>query len=92
MSYISKILERANIQQIIAFLMSGAEYTPISDETYTQRLDNATKPLYNYLEKLNIPELDELLDEATFVSDDVHMEIGMICGFKIAMELIGKLE
>ncbi len=92
MSYISQMYERANIQQLRSFLISGVEYTPISNETYTQRLNEVTKPLYDYLEKLNSPELDELINEATFVSDDVHMEIGMICGFKLAMELIGKFE
>ncbi len=92
MSYITEIFERANIQQIRSFLQSGAEDDYIKDKTYKQRITESCKPLNDFLENLKSSELDDMVGNALYAYENVYLEIGMQCGFMLAMEIYNKNE
>ena len=89
MSYISEIFERANFQQIRSFLLDGVESMQTSPQTYQARLETAFECI-----ETNLPDLckdDDAINpilEYSSANHDVYMEIGLQCGFILAMDLM----
>lgn len=95
MDYFERIFERANLQQIRSFLMSGAEYVDISDKSYSERKMDAWNKLAKALKEIisDDKEFDRVSDAINAYSSElnnIYMEIGICCGFMIAEQLYKK--
>lgn len=93
MSYIDGIFGRANMQNIREFLLYGVEEYHVSQKTYLERLKSAEKEANRYLRSFY--DSDDEYEEASSpvfkyasVIEDVYMEIGLQCGFILAMEIM----
>lgn len=93
MNYIDEIFTRANIQQIREFLMHGVDCVEVKSEGYLERLEKSYKPvndiIYHYFPERK--ENDKIMDRIGLClgeAEDVYMEIGLQCGFILAMQII----
>lgn len=93
MSYISRIFDRLDIQQIRQFLLYGTESMDISNAPYKQRLEDAEKIARKKIEE-KFPMKEEYKDILgdieiyTSTAQDVYMEIGMQCGAMLTIQLL----
>lgn len=88
MSYIDDIFERADIQQICSFLMTGAVSKTVTGSHHT-RLNTASTALLDELHSAvgnekQYERLEALATEAMSVSGYVFLEIGIKVGIKLA--------
>ncbi|MCQ1530905.1 hypothetical protein [Lutispora saccharofermentans] len=96
MSYITEIFDRLDIQHIREFLLHGVECVEISNKSYKQRIEDASKSAIEMIEK-KFPERDDCEKITSKVYNysgtiqDVYMEIGMQCGAILAMQLIANM-
>ena len=93
MSYIPKIFDRANIQNITQYLLWKESVTKVSEKSYEQRLEEHKEPAIEIIESKfpDMHENDEIIGEIhkyAEVVQDVYMEIGMQCGAFIAFQLL----
>lgn len=89
MNYFDNIMKRANVMELRAFLLDGAELGEIDSRSYEERLDSAYKLLgkhYTFSDGYSADD-DEVI-EALAIFQDVYTEIGMRAGAKIALELL----
>ncbi len=93
MDYITEIFSRLDIQQIREFLMHGVECIEVKSEGYLERLEKSHKPvndiIYHYFPERE--ENDKIMDRIGLClgeAEDVYMEIGLQCGFILAMQII----
>ena len=91
MSYIAKIFEKLELQQIRTFLLQGVECLQVSDESYKERLENAGDSVFKAVEKKisDKEENNRLMSDIhhyASVTQDVYMEIGMQAGTKKSIE------
>lgn len=93
MSYIAKILERADIRQIRNFLLDGVESPKENNNNinYEKRLEDAGERVFEKAEE-KLPEILDDIFNYYGVVQNVYMEVGMKCGAKIAAQLLGKQE
>ncbi len=95
MNYVDEIFNRANLQNISGYLTGGLDYTEISDETFYQRLEEASDDAQKTLEEA-LPEDSEynkIIDDMhryAVVTGEIYMEIGLKCGVMLAAQLFGK--
>jgi hypothetical protein len=97
MSYISEIFSRLDIQHIREFLLHGVECVRLNPKGYKERIDEAGKPVKSILQQY-FPETGEyekimgsVLDYTSNIQD-VYMEIGLQCGFALAMQIFQNTE
>lgn len=93
MSFIDEIFSRANMQNIREFLLYGVEEYEVSKETYLERLKSAERKANQYLRSLydsddEYGEASSPVFEYASVIENVYMEIGLQCGFTLAMEMM----
>ena len=95
MNYIDEIFERADIQHIREFLLSGMECIQTSPKSYQQRLNEAWEPVDAVI-KSKFPdekEQEKIFNEITrhaAATQDVYTEIGLQCGAILAARLLGR--
>lgn len=92
MSYISELFARVNIQQIRAFILYGTECS-VTDKNYEQRIKEVQKETNSIInEKFpDFAECDNISKTINLYAaetESVYMEIGMQCGFMLAMQFI----
>jgi len=93
MSYISEIFDRLDIQHIREFLMHGVECAEIDTRTYQQRIDESLQPVNEIIQQ-RFPDMTEYetirnkIYNYAITCEDVYMEIGLQCGFTLAMQTI----
>ena len=92
MSYITEIFERLDIQHIREFLLHGVDETEIDTRSYMERLKTPEKTMTSMLHS-KFPDgkeyeevTDKVYDYAT-AYEEVYMEIGLQCGFVLAMQI-----
>lgn len=89
MNYFDNIMKRANILELRAFLLGGAELQKVDSRSYEERLDSAYELLgKHYTFSEGYSEDDDEVIEALALFQDVYTEIGMRAGAKIALELL----
>jgi len=92
MSYISEIFERLDIQCIREYLLHGCDATKIDSRSYLERLTTPEKALSSMLEskladKNECEEVKDIIYDYANALEEVHMEIGLQCGFILAMQI-----
>ena len=90
--HIEKIFARLNIQHIREFLMNGEEATNVDTMGFAERIEQRFNSVMKKIRARfpDVKELDVLADiicEYSVVCEDVYMEIGINCGFKMAKML-----
>ena len=90
---ISEIFARTDIEQVMAFILYGAENSSISTESYNTRINKATRPIVNRLNEIyaNADDKDNAqsdLSQALAIYQNVYMEIGMKAGAKLLYQLL----
>jgi len=92
MSYITKIFERLDLQQIREFLLYGTECAKVSEEDYKQRLEtvrsHVSEVIDNFPGEVEKEKVEDSIYDYVNVTQDVYMEIGMKCGAVLAMQLL----
>lgn len=97
MSYISEIFDRLDVQNIREFLLHGVECPASNPMGYEERITTAEKEVKEQIHR-KYPELqddNELMDSVLSYgseTEDVYMEIGLQCGFILAMRLLKNAE
>lgn len=92
MNYISEIFGRLNIQSIREFLLHGCDSTEIDSKSYAERLRMTENTMLKFLHG-KFPDNEECEKVTDKIYDyagamqDVHMEIGLQCGFILAMQV-----
>jgi len=94
MNHIDKILQRADVRQISAFLLHGVEGLELDPRLPAQRLKEESQPIYTRLKEL-YPDNDAL-DEALYdlaraltAYEETYLELGMIAGARLTKHLLG---
>ncbi len=93
MSYISEIFERLDLQSLREFLLHGIEPCKIDSRSYLERLETAEKKMRKLIHtKCPKLEKDEKIMSSILAyasqTEDVYMEIGLQCGFILAMQIL----
>lgn len=93
MDYITEIFNRANIQDIREFLLHGVEEVQYSTKSYKERIDESRKHVNGMIYR-KFPDMEEnekimdsVLDYGSEIQD-VYMEVGLQCGFMLAMQIL----
>jgi len=94
MDYLNKILQRADVRQIRAFLLHGAEDLEPDAQSPAQRLKEGSEPIYARLQALCADQgaLDEALYDlarALCAHEEAYLELGMMAGARLARQLLG---
>jgi hypothetical protein len=100
LDYIQQIFSRVNVQLIREFLFYGPVSEKVDKRGYKARIEEAKKQAFEILEEkfTDSQELDDVSDKVFGYSatcQDVYMEIGLQCGFALALEMlknVGKKE
>ncbi|MBB6690775.1 hypothetical protein H7B90_05095 [Cohnella xylanilytica] len=93
MNHMSEIFERAQIQCIREFLLRGVAGTDINPKSHKERIDEVHKSVIEFLED-KFPDMAEYEEATAKVYDyagtceDVYMEIGLQCGFMLAVQML----
>ncbi len=94
MSYISEIFQRSNIENVRDFLLYGSDGADHCSKSYIERLNLAYENIHKVVcESSKVMDNEEIvnkiMDEVCLV-EKVHMEIGLQCGFKLALQFVGE--
>lgn len=95
---LSEILERVKSENLLKFILYGFDDVKIfndipKEEGYNTRLDNAFEQYYKRLkEKFPQIEIDNesaylLVTDMLTLHDEIYMEIGLLAGAKLVMQL-----
>jgi len=92
-NHIKKIFERADIQQICEFLVSGLDLDELDKHTYGERLEEGSLRIVNRLKKMSKDEEEfsdmyEDFSDATVAYTNVCLEIGMKTGARLLYQLL----
>jgi len=93
MTYVEKYFKRADVQEIISFILYGGECTRFEKKSCETRLEDAENRTYDEISKLlrdGIAQEKAMSEIHDFMSvaQNVYMEIGMHVGVKIANQLL----
>jgi len=93
MNYISEIFERLDIQCVREFLLNGCNVTDINSKSYIERLKVPEKIMSSMLHDVFPDEKEyEKVTEKVYnfatACQDVYTEIGLQCGFVLAMQIM----
>ena len=94
MDYIDKILQRADLRQIRAFLLHGVEDLEPEAPVSAQRLKDESQPIYSRLKALYDDEdaYDEAIADlarALAAHEETYLELGVMAGARLARQLLG---
>lgn len=92
-SYIQEIMDRANLQQLREFLLTGVENIENQSFDYEERLHNAYSSFAILAKEHGIKEDSILQDALTFYISEceiVFVELGIIGGFSLCKEIFEK--
>ncbi|MCL2853458.1 MAG: hypothetical protein FWE20_10595 [Defluviitaleaceae bacterium] len=92
-SYISRTFTRMDLERISKFFLYGEEHKTQHSDLYFERLEKASKPIYNRINSLypNASDLTEPTNElshALSTFQEVYMEIGMKAGARLLYQLM----
>ncbi|MPM44405.1 hypothetical protein SDC9_91083 [bioreactor metagenome] len=93
MNFITRVFERADIQQIREFLLNGVECVELDKRSYKERIDEELQSAMEIITK-KFPEMDEYekITEKMFaysgMIENVYMEVGLQCGMMLAMQML----
>lgn len=92
MEYVKEILQRANIKNIREFLLLGVGDEKISEQGSSEQLRESYENIHRYIcESPLHMDNEDIYDEVmqnVCQAERVHMEIGLICGFRLACQLL----
>lgn len=93
MDYFSHIFERANLQQIRSFLLTGTECA-YKEKNRKEQIKEAERTVFNTIKSKfpDISEYEPIMNDIynyVYKSETAHMEIGLQCGFMIAVQMLG---
>lgn len=93
MSYVTEIFKRLNIQNIREFLLHGCDEINVDSRSYEERLEKPEKVMRNMLhdqfpEEKEYEEVTNKIYDYASACEEVYMEIGLQCGFVLAMEIV----
>lgn len=93
MSHISEVFKRASIQSLREYLLRGISNDEINPMDYTEHLAKAHKAVNQLIEeRFPNSEQHEAIKDRIYdyagACEDVYMEIGLQCGFILAMEIV----
>lgn len=92
MSYISEIFQRVNIQNIREFLLYGSECSEHCPKGYMEQLNEAYEDIHKLLCEnslsMNNEEISNAVMQNVNLIEKVHMEVGLVCGFKLALQML----
>lgn len=89
-------LNRSNLQQITSFLISGEELIKTTSDDYDSRLKKANQNMEDNLKQFHdeqSSEYDDILCLANVYTSDIQsisFEMGLQCGAKLILNLLGK--
>lgn len=93
-----KILQRADLASIRAFLKTGAEdLYEKTNLTYSEQIKTAMQNIKNIL-KENYPTFEEFdkvesyINEQIFILENVYFELGLLAGGKTAFQIAEKIK
>jgi hypothetical protein len=94
MDYLDKILQRADLRQIRAFLLHGVEDFEPEAHVSAQRLKDESQPIYARLRALypNEDAYDEAaydLARALAAYERTYLELGVLAGARLTRQLLG---
>lgn len=97
MSYIDSIFERADIKQIVSFLLCGTENNIISTKSYKERLDESGSPVIkaineHFHDNTVKEDFEHMVLDSWSEYESVFLEIGMLVGAKLALQYIANTE
>ncbi len=96
MGYFSEIFKRADIHEICDFLLFGSEGGEKCSQSYIEQLNGAYEDIHKVVcEKslgMDNEEIVNKIMERVSRVERVHMEIGLRCGFKLALQIIGEIQ
>ena len=89
MDYIDKILQRANVRQLCAFLLHGVEDLETDPRLPAQKLNEESQPIYARLKDMYTDE--DALDDAIYdlgralaAYVKTYLELGAMAGARLA--------
>ncbi len=89
MNYFDDVMKRANVMELRAFLLDGAELGKTDSRSYEERLNSAYALLCRHVPfSKDYSEADGDVIEALAIFQDVYTELGLRAGAKIALELL----
>jgi len=91
--YITKTFARVNLAQIRSFILTGEQERSQHGVNYEQRLDEASEPVYDRINKLypsarEATEPTNELSHALSTFQEVGFEIGMKAGARLLYQLM----
>jgi len=92
MSYISNIFERAHLQQLSEFLLTGVDALEVSEKSYEERLKDARTEALEKIQEYfpdDSEEMENRLLHIVWVYEKVYMEIGIQVGMTLSAQLFG---
>ena len=98
-NYFKGIYERANLKELRSFLVFGAEdlrcYSTLLEKgkSYEERIEKINKETREVIDSKiqDWNDQEEVMNkvmEYVCDSDDVHMEVGIQCGFMLALQMM----
>ena len=94
MDNIKDIFKRLDLQCIRDFLLTGGDNPEVSEETYAQRLEKPKTLVFGMIERRfpekEIDEVVEPIHHYAETTQNVYMEIGMICGGTLMSQLLNR--
>ena len=94
MGYFSEIFQRADIHEICDFLLFGSDGGEKCSKSYIEQLEGAYEGIHKVVCEKSLAMDNEgiynkIMEDVSQV-ERVHMEIGLRCGLKLALQLIGE--
>ncbi len=94
MGYFSEIFQRADLHEICDFLLFGSDGGEKCSKSYMEQLDGAYEGIHKVVceesQGMGNEEIFNKIMEGMSQAERVHMEIGLRCGFKLALQLMGE--
>lgn len=93
MDYIKDAFSRMDLRQIRQYLLYGEDDYELEQQSYHDRLQNGSAPIYDRLNRIYPEEiaLDKAaadLSQALIAYESVYMEIGMKAGARLLYQLL----
>lgn len=97
MNYLDEIFTRADLQQIRAFLLHGAEESSLDPRPYKERIDNAHRAFTvrlhrDYPNEKDYEEITGSIYDYAAAIEEIYMEIGLQVGAILAAQIAKNLK
>ncbi len=96
--FLNELMERADIYLLKSFIIDGSDYIgDIPKASYRERLEKADEEIMEFLaSKCEAQEeknkITDLFCCMTDVYWDIYVEVGMLAGIKLSLQLFSKIE